>query len=117
MRLLASRINWSNLLRLILLEHAINSLVGRVAAGLRSLCRLQSLVRSALSSRGSLLCLRGSALCSIRCVLRSFSRSTDHVELFRFDACAAGHDRKAADERSYPQSSLDFCGHCLHTPD
>src|SRR6185503_674800 len=88
----------SYLFPLSLLEHAIDSLVRRIAASLRRLCRLQSLVRGALSSRGSLLRLSRRALCGIRCVLRSFSRRTDHIELFRFDGCAAGHDRKAADE-------------------
>ena len=51
---------------------------------------------------------------------RSVNAAEDHlralerkgvIELFRGDTCAAGHDRKAADERRCPQSSLDFCGH------
>ena len=100
-----------DLLRLRLLEHAIQTLIGRVAAGLSRLRRLQSLIRGGLSTRSSLLCLRGCALCGICRILRSFSSSTDRVELFRGDTCAAGHDRKAADERRCPQSSLDFCGH------
>jgi hypothetical protein len=101
----------SNLLLLGLLEHAIQSLVGRVAAGLSRLRRLQSLVRGALSTRSSLLCLRSCALRAIRRILRSFSSRTNRREIFLGNGCTAGHDRKAADERRCTQSSLDFCGH------
>ena len=99
------------LFRLRLLEHAIQSLIRGVAAGLSRLRRLQSLVRSALSTRRSLLCLRCRALSSVCSVLRSFSSRTNSIELFRGDTCAAGQQRKAADERRCTQSSLDFCDH------
>jgi hypothetical protein len=105
-------VSGEELLRLRLLEHTIQSLIRRVAAGLSRLRRLQSLIRGALSARRSLLCLRCRALCSIRRILRSFSSCTDGIELFRGrSVCATGHHRKAADERRCPQSSLDFCGH------
>jgi hypothetical protein len=108
----AALLSGFDLLRLRLLEHAIQSLIGRIAARLSRLRRLQSLIRGALSARSSLLRLRSRALCSIRRVLRSFSRRADSIELFRRDsACTTGHHRKAADERRCPQSSLDFCGH------
>jgi hypothetical protein len=98
------------LLLLFLLEHAIESLIRRIAASLRRLRRLESLIRSALGAGSRLLRLGSCALRRVRRVLRSFRCGANHVELFWFHACTA-HDRKAADERRCPQSSLDFCGH------
>ena len=99
------------LLALTLLEHAIELLVRRIAAGLSGLCSLESLVRSALGTRSGLLCLSSRALRAVRRILRSFSSSSDRVEIFLGYLCTAGHHRKAADEHRCPQSSLDFCGH------
>jgi hypothetical protein len=112
MRPYASSIPITFLLSLTLLEHAIELLVRRIAASLGRLCSLESLVRSALGSRSSLLSLSSRALRAIRRVLRSLCGSFDRVEIFlRYLRCTAGHHRKAADERRCPQSSLDFCGH------
>src|SRR5882672_6275441 len=99
-----------------LLEHAVEPLIRSIAARLCRLCRLQSLIRSALSAGSSLLRLSRRALRSVGRVLGSLGSGFHHVELLRSDMRTAGHeDRKAADERRCPQSSLDFCGH-LYNP-
>lgn len=99
------------LLPLRCLERPIESLIRRIAACLSRLRRLQSLIRSALSAGGRLLSLGSRALCSVRRVLGGFCRRLYRVELLYRDVHAAGHDRKAANERRCPQSSLDFYGH------
>jgi len=77
--------------------------------------RLERLIRGALRALSRLLRLGSRALCRIRRILRSFRSGANLIEIL--DLCetrTAGHgsqDRKAADERRCPQSSLDFCGH------
>src|SRR5262249_27985208 len=107
----------ASLLLLLLLEHAIESLIRRIAAGLSRLSRLERLIRGALSARSRLLRLGSRALCRVRCVLCSFRCGANLIEILGLHGRTAGHgqDRKAADERSCPQSSLDFCGHS-YTP-
>jgi len=111
------RVLSASLLLLLLLEHAIESLIRRIAARLRRLRRLERLIRGALSAGSRLLRLGSRALRSIRCVLRSFRCGANLVEILGLHGRTAGHgqDRKAADERRCPQSSLDFSGH-LHIP-
>jgi hypothetical protein len=95
-----------------LLEHAIEPLIRCIAARLCSLRRLQRLIRGALRAGSSLLRLSRRALCRVSSVLSSVGGGFHHIELLRSDMRTAGHeDRKAADERRCPQSSLDFCGH------
>ena len=110
------RVLSASLLLLLLLEHAIESLIRRIAARLRRLRRLERLIRSALGAGGRLLRLGSRALRSVRRVLRSFRRGANLIEILGLYGRTAGHrqDRKAADERRCPQSSPDFCGHLIY---
>src|SRR5690606_19493480 len=99
------------LLRLRFLEHAIDALSVRVAAGLRLLGRSQSLIGRALRALRRLLSRGDSALRRSRRIARGFGNRTDLIELLLLDSSAAGHDRKTADECRCSQSSLDFSGH------
>jgi hypothetical protein len=93
------------LLPLQLVEHAIDALIRRVAAGLCSLSCLQRLVRSALRA---LSCLPGFVRCSlsgIRGILSCRGCGPDFFELFRGHGCTAGCNGGADDQGARAQDA------------
>src|SRR5690606_30160756 len=99
-----------SLLALRLLEHSVQALVGRIAAGLRRLRRLQRLIGGALRAGGGLLSLSRCALGCFRRALRGFGRRTNGIDLLS-QTCATGRKRNAADDCCYSQSGLEFARH------
>jgi hypothetical protein len=64
------------------LEHAVDSLVGRIAAGLRGISSGQRLIGGALSTRAHLSGFAGLALSICGCALRAFCDTPHGVEVF-----------------------------------
>ena len=102
------------LLLLLLLEHAIESLIRRIAARLRRLRRLERLIcglwspEAACCAWVAVRCAAFAAFCAASAVARTLSRSSVFT---RRTACPG---RKDADERRCPQSSLDCYGHLIY---
>lgn len=88
-----------SLLLLRLLEHAIETLIRRVAASLGILGRAQSLIGRTLRARSQLSRLVCRSLSVVGCGLRSFGRGAYGVQVVDSHGSAAGGKSKTAKER------------------